>query len=240
MDKSTASRTQGNGLPAAAISVIIPALNEEKTIAATVASALGASGAEVLVVDGGSRDATMQQAEAAGAKVMRASRGRASQMNAGAARARGDVLLFLHADTRLPLGWQREVARILALPNVAAGAFAFRLDHRPAGLRFIELSVAARCRWAGLPYGDQGLFLTHRVFQRAGGFPNLPIMEDCEMIRRLRALGRVALSPAPAVTSARRWQRRGALATTGLNFLVVGAFYLGFSPAFLRRFYDRL
>ena len=170
---------------------------------------------------------------------MGAAQGRARQMNAGAAAAQGQVLLFLHADTRLPLGWQHEVERILALPGVAAGAFAFRLDQRPAGLRFIELSVTVRCALAGLPYGDQGLFLTRRLFQRAGGFPDLPIMEDCEMIRRLRLLGRVALSPAPAVTSARRWRQRGLLATTGLNLLVVGAFYLGFSPAFLRRLYDR-
>ncbi|MCB2228405.1 MAG: TIGR04283 family arsenosugar biosynthesis glycosyltransferase [Desulfarculaceae bacterium] len=206
---------------------------------AAVASARSAPGAEVLVVDGGSRDDTAQRARAAGARVIRAAKGRAAQMNAGAIAAGGEILLFLHADSILPPGWQHEVRRVLGLPGVAAGAFRFRLDHRPAGLRFIELSVAARCRLAGMPYGDQGLFLTRRVFRWAGGFPELPIMEDCEMIRRLRPLGRVALSPAPVITSARRWQRRGAIATTGLNSLVVGAFYLGFPPAFLRRLYDR-
>jgi len=240
MSMPPSSPSQSPNRSAPGVSVIIPALNEQEAIAPTVAAALAAPGAEVLVVDGGSSDATMRRAREAGARVISASKGRARQMNAGATAARGETLLFLHADTLLPPGWWREVARLLALPGVAAGAFSFRLDRRPAGLRFIELSVALRCRLGAMPYGDQGLFMTRRAFQAVGGFPELPIMEDCEMVRRLRSQGRLALSPAPAVTSSRRWQKKGVLATTLVNFLVVGAFYAGFSPTLLRRLYDRI
>lgn len=219
--------------------MVIPTLNEEAGLAACLAAVGQAPGQEVIVVDGGSRDATVALAHRAGAKVISAPRGRASQMNAGARASRGALLLFLHADTLLPGGWQDEVRRILARPGTAAGAFTFRLDQRSAGLRFIELAVAWRCRLAALPYGDQGLFLRRETFGAAGGFPALPIMEDCELVRRLKKQGRIIVSPAPAFTSARRWQRKGLLATTALNSLVVVAFYLGCPPGLLRRLYDR-
>ena len=222
------------------ISVVIPTLNEAEAIGPTVRAARLAQGCEVIVADGGSRDATLDRARAAGARVLSAPRGRARQMNAGAAQAKGELLLFLHADTLLPPGWQHELRRVLALPRVAAGAFTFRLDHRPAGLRFIEQFVALRCCLAAMPYGDQGLFLRRAVFQAVGGFPDLPIMEDCEMVRRLKSHGKIAISPAPALTSARRWRKKGLLATTAFNSVVVAAFYAGFSPALLRRLYDRL
>ena len=221
------------------ISVIIPTLNEETGIAACLDRVRRAHGVEVIVVDGGSRDATVEAARRAGAKVIGAPRGRAVQMNAGAEVSRGEILLFLHADTLLPSGWEAEVRRALARPEVAAGAFTFRLDQRTAGLRFIELCVAWRCRLASMPYGDQGLFLRRVDFLAAGGFPDLPIMEDCELVRRLKKRGRIIVSPAPAITSARRWQQRGILATTAFNSLVVVAFYLGCPPSLLRRLYDR-
>lgn len=221
------------------ISVIIPTLNEEANIAACLAEVHRAPEVEVIVADGGSGDATVQAATRAGARVIAAPRGRARQMNAGAAASRGDILLFLHADTLLPPGWDQQARRMLARPGAVAGAFTFRLDHRPAGLRFIELTVAWRCRLAGMPYGDQGLFIRRRDFAAVGGYPDLPIMEDCELVRRLKKWGRVMVSPAPAVTSARRWRRKGVVATTALNSLVVLAFYLGLPPSLLRRLYDR-
>jgi len=225
----------GRGL----ISVIIPTLNEQAGIAACLGRVGRASGVEVIVADGGSRDATVETARRAGAKVIAAPRGRACQMNAGAAASNGNLLLFLHADTMLAPGWEGEVRRVLSRPGVAAGAFAFRLDRRSAGLRFIELCVAWRCRLASMPYGDQGLFLRRDAFLAAGGFPDLPIMEDCELVRRLKKRGRIIVSPVPATTSARRWQQRGILATTAFNSLVVVAFYLGYPPSLLRRLYDR-
>lgn len=222
------------------ISVIIPTLNEAAGIIACLDRIGRSYEVEVIVVDGGSRDATVERARGAGVKVISTSMGRARQMNAGAAAARGDILLFVHADTLLPSGWEGEVRKVLARPDVAAGAFTFRLDRRTAGLRFIELAVAWRCRLAGMPYGDQGLFVRRRDFVAVGGFPDLPIMEDCELVRRLKKRGRIIVSPAPALTSARRWQQRGILTTTAFNSLVVVAFYLGYPPSLLRRLYDRV
>ena len=224
----------------ATISVIVPTLDEQAGIAACLATVGSPPGVEVIVVDGGSRDATISAARRGGARVIRAPRGRARQMNAGAATAQGDVLLFLHADTLLPPAWEGEVRRILARPRTAAGAFTFRLDQRGAGLRFIELTVAWRCRLAAMPYGDQALFARREDFLAAGGYPDLPIMEDCELVRLLKKRGSIIVSPAVATTSARRWQRKGLVATTLFNSLVVVAFYLGYPPALLRRLYDRI
>ncbi|MCB2186604.1 MAG: TIGR04283 family arsenosugar biosynthesis glycosyltransferase [Deltaproteobacteria bacterium] len=221
------------------LAVLIPALNEEAALPSCLAR-VAAGGADLVVVaDGGSADATRAVAARAGALVLSCPRGRARQMNAAARLATAEYLLFLHADTLLPPGWAAEVRRVLADPGVAAGAFTFRLDQRPASLRFIELAVALRCRLAGLPYGDQGLFLRREDFQQLGGFPDQPIMEDWELVRRLGRQGRVVISPLPAVTSARRWQELGLARTTFLNYLVPMLYHLGLEPARLRRLYDR-
>jgi rSAM/selenodomain-associated transferase 2 len=221
------------------ISVIIPTLDEQDCLAPTLATALSAPGVEAILVDGGSQDQTVAMARQAGAKVIHSPPGRARQMNLGAATAKGEALLFLHADTLLPKGWQHEVRRILEQPGVSAGAFGFRLDSRPAKLRFIELGVALRCRLGQMPYGDQALFMRREFFEKAGGFPQMPIMEDVALVKRLKKLGRVLTSPAPAITSARRWQAQGALYTTGLNYLLMIAFYAGIPLGTLRRLYDR-
>lgn len=224
---------------AGAVSVVIPALNEEEAIGRSVGSALAGGAFEVIVVDGGSQDRTMAAAEAAGALTVASPPGRARQMNLGASLAQGEHLLFLHADTRLPPGWAREVRRILDRPGVAGGAFRFRLDHRPPSLRFIELAVDLRCRLASLPYGDQAIFLPAAVFRRVGGYPGQPIMEDVELVRRIKRLGRVVVSRRPALTSARRWRGAGVWKTTGLNYLMMIAYGLGVRPGLLRRIYDR-
>lgn len=221
------------------ISVIIPALNEEAVIGRTVRRVLAGGAAEAIVVDGRSQDRTVVEAQQAGALVVKGSRGRAAQMNLGASLAMGPHLLFLHADTQAPSSFASEVRRILANSGVACGAFRFQLDHRPAGLRFIELAVDLRCALASMPYGDQGLFVLRDTFDRAGGFPELPIMEDVEMVKRLRQFGCLKMSPLPAITSARRWRAAGVWKTTGLNYLMMIAHHLGADSSLLRRIYDR-
>lgn len=225
---------------AARLSVIVPALNEAGSIATAVASAAAAPGAQIVVADGGSTDDTVAAARRLGARVVHSSPGRAAQMNAGAAAASGDVLLFLHADTVLPAGYHEHVCRAMAQPTTVAGAFEVRLDSpSSAALRLIEWGMNWRSRHAGLPYGDQALFVRAGAFRQVGGFPDLPIMEDVELVRRLRRLGRIALVSEPVTTSARRWERLGAVRTTLLNQVVIAAFYLGVDPQRIAAWYRR-
>ena len=215
----------------ALISIIIPTLDEEENIAACLASTQNASHAERIVADGGSRDRTVEIALACGARVLTSPAGRARQMNAGAEAASGDLFLFLHADTRLPEDFAGCVREILARPGVAAGAFEFRLDLSSRGLQIIERVANWRSRRLQMPYGDQAIFIRSALFRETGGFPDLPIMEDFEFIRRLQKKGHILTAPYPAITSARRWRRLGLWKTTLVNELVVVAYYLGISPA---------
>ena len=217
------------------LSVIIPALNEQTAIRAAVESARQPGVAEVLVVDGGSRDATVAEAAAAGARVISASPGRGCQLNAGARAAAGDAYLFLHADSRLPISAASMVETLLCRPEVSAGAFRFALDEKGWGLRLVERMVALRSRWLEFPYGDQAIFLRSETFWRVGGFPETPIMEDYELVRRLRRLGRIAIADAAVVTSARRWRRLGVWRTTLYNQLCIAAYWLRVSPERIAR-----
>jgi uncharacterized protein len=222
------------------ISVIMPALNEASHIGASIAAAQAGHPHEILVVDGGSKDDTQAVARAAGAMVLASKSGRARQMNAGAARATGNVLLFLHADTRLPAGWPGEVRKTLEQPGVVAGAFSFCIAEPFAGRWWVERSTNLRSRWLQSPYGDQGQFLRRALFEELGGFADLPIMEDYELIRRLRRRGRVATAAAAAVTSGRRWNHLGIWRTSLINRFMVVGFHLGISPRKLARFYHGL
>jgi len=221
------------------LSVIIPAVDEAGNIGDVVGRAMSGPDVEVIVADGGSADGTPGAARASGAKVISTSPGRAHQMNAGAAEATGDVLLFLHADTRLPDGYKRHIEETLSGPGVVAGAFRLSIDSPGLALRIIERLANFRSRRMGLPYGDQGIFLRKRAFDEAGGFPELPIMEDYELMRRLKRRGRVALADAAAVTSARRWERLGVLRTTLINQLVIAGYILGVKPQRLKALYRR-
>ena len=209
------------------LTVIIPALNEEAAVARAVDSALAVPAVEVIVVDGGSRDRTALVAASRGASVILSSKGRATQMNTGAARASGDVLVFLHADTVLPTGYDRAIARTLDRPGTAAGAFRLSIGGGSRSFRVIESLVHWRSTALGMPYGDQALFLTAEVFRRVGGFPELPIMEDLELTRRLKPLGRIRIAPEPVVTSARRWHEGGVWRTTLLNQLCLAGYLAG-------------
>ncbi|MCX5906873.1 MAG: TIGR04283 family arsenosugar biosynthesis glycosyltransferase [Deltaproteobacteria bacterium] len=229
--------SMGEALPR--ISIIIPALNEEERIAACLASTQKSSNVERIVVDGGSRDKTVELARSLGARVLPSSRGRAPQMNTGAERATGELLLFLHADTCLPEGFDRYVREILAQPDVAAGAFGFRLDGSSRSLRLIERVANWRARKLQMPYGDQAIFLRADLFRAVGGYPEMPIMEDFELIRRLKRKGRVEIAPVPAITSPRRWLKQGTWKTTFLHWATVVAYYAGVSPFRIHRFARR-
>ncbi|MBI2924351.1 MAG: TIGR04283 family arsenosugar biosynthesis glycosyltransferase [Verrucomicrobia bacterium] len=219
------------------VSVIIPALNEEKHIAVALDSAQRAGPHEIIVVDGGSTDNTAQRAQDLGAIVIRSKRGRAHQMNAGAAWATGSVLLFLHADTLLPPHWPRLVTEALLQPSVAAGAFRLKIGEDFPGKRLVECSANFRSRWLRRPYGDQGLFLRRALFEEIGGFADLPIMEDYELVRRLRRRGRIVIVDEGIVTSGRRWRQLGFLRATLVNKLVIAGYHLGVAPQSLAMLY---
>ncbi|MEX0655135.1 MAG: TIGR04283 family arsenosugar biosynthesis glycosyltransferase [Phycisphaeraceae bacterium] len=217
------------------ISVIIPAINEAANLPAAIASARPSSCVEVIVVDGGSTDETSAVAKAHGASVITASPGRARQMNAGAEAARGDVLLFLHADTRLPFGYERQIEQVLAQPCGIAGAFPLAFDHVTPALRLIEAAANRRSRWRQLPYGDQAIFLRRETFSRMNGYRDLPVMEDFELVRRLRREGRIRLAPTAVITSARRCLHAGVWRTTWTHQCMILAWRLGIAPTRLAR-----
>ncbi|MBD2434923.1 MULTISPECIES: TIGR04283 family arsenosugar biosynthesis glycosyltransferase [Fischerella] len=224
-------------IASATISIIIPTLNEAKNIKAALASTQPSTHVEIIVVDGGSQDETVTIAESFGVKVILAATGRAKQMNVGAAIANGEILLFLHADTCLPLGFDVMVREALAQPGVVAGAFALRIGAELPSLRVVEWGVNVRSRFLQMPYGDQAIFLTRKIFNHVGGFPELPIMEDFEIMRRLRSLGKITIIPVPIITSARRWLKKGIWQTTLMNQIVIIAYFLGISPQRIRSWY---
>lgn len=217
------------------ISVIIPALDEAGNIGAAITSARRCTDAEVVVVDGGSRDGTADVAAGLGAVVTHSPRGRAVQMNRGAVLATGDVLLFLHADTTLPEGYEVHIRRILEKQGVVAGAFMLGLDAPGATFRVIERLANFRSRAFGLPYGDQAIFITASAFRAVGGYIETPIMEDYDLMRRVGRLGKVELAPARVTTSARRWLRLGVIKTTLINQANIVAWHAGVSPERIKK-----
>lgn len=227
------------------ISIIIPVLNEAGTIQEILTRLQEAKDVEVIVVDGGSRDETLMialsirktLALSLPIKVISTAAGRANQMNAGAAVASGDILLFLHADTRLPARFDTLLLRALQDVGTMAGAFELRIDAPLRGLRLIEKMVKLRSRFLAMPYGDQAIFLKASTFDEMGGFPDLPIMEDFELMLRLRRHGKIALISAPVVTSGRRWQKLGVVKTTLINQVIIAGYFLGVPPTELVRWY---
>jgi rSAM/selenodomain-associated transferase 2 len=219
------------------ISIIIPARNEAHHIQATLRSVLVDPHAEIIVVDGGSTDATRSLALAAGVTVLSTLPDRARQQNLGAAAASGKILFFLHADTLAPPDYARLIRQTLQQPDVSAGAFSLAIANDHPGLKAISYVANVRSRWLQLPYGDQGLFLPARLFFRLGGFPSQPIMEDFALVRQLQKHGRIITLSQTVLTSHRRWQHLGVWRTFYLNQLMIFGYYVGVAPATLAGIY---
>jgi len=224
------------------ISIVVPVLDEERTIAGLLDHLASLAGRfEVIVADGGSRDATPGLAREHPLRplVLQATRGRASQCNAGAAASRGSALLFLHADTRLPADAHRSLAEALADPSIAGGNFELQFDGADRFSRLLGAWYAVQRR-AGIYYGDSAIWLRRSVFERLGGFLAMAIMEDYDLVRRLERTGRSACLPGPAHTSARRWQRLGLPRTIASWVVIRWLFIAGVPPARLSRLYPHV
>ena len=224
------------------IDVVIPTLNAAATLGATLAS-LSAARADglvraVVVSDGGSTDRTVDIAAASGARIERGAPGRGRQLAAGATAARAPWLLFLHADTRLAAGWERSARALMAGDGARgrAAAFSFALDDSSVSARVLERLVALRARVAALPYGDQGLLISRRLYDEVGGYRPMPLMEDVDMARRVGAR-RLVVLPARAVTSAARYRRDGYVRRGARNLFCLALYFLGVAPGTIARFY---
>lgn len=219
------------------ISVIIPALNEESCVGATVESVLKGFNTEAIVVDGGSIDKTGEAARKAGAGLFSTGPGRALQMNFGAKQATGDILLFLHADSALPPEWDCHVRQVMKQPGTRLGHFAFAISGPFPGRRWVEFGTNMRARLLKRPYGDQGLFLRREEFFELGGYPEVPILEDVFLVKQAKKQGRVRCANAGLATSGRRWMKYGVIRTTLVNQAVLVAAFLGADLYKLRNAY---
>jgi rSAM/selenodomain-associated transferase 2 len=219
------------------ISIIIPVLNEERSIAATLAGLQPLVPYELMVVDGGSTDRTRDICESFGVTVISASLGRGRQMNAGARRATGDVLLFVHADTRLPPSAFDDIRAALGSPAYVGGRFDLELDGEHWMLRVIGAMISLRSRLTKVATGDQAIFVRRDVFNQIGGYPDIALMEDIALSRALKRMGKVACLRSRVVTSARRWQTEGIWRTILKMWTIKSLYFLGVGPARLKRYY---
>ncbi|KAB7739895.1 glycosyltransferase [Parvibaculum sedimenti] len=230
------------------ISVVIPTLNSEaslpRVLSSLVSAAVRGTVREVVIADGGSTDATAEIVEAAGARFVRSPRGRGSQLAAGAKAAKGTWLLFLHADTVLQPGWENEVEKLFEQiangrfrgPEVAA-AFHFALDDFSGAARFVEFAVALRCALFKLPYGDQGLLVNRRLYEKTGGYREIPLMEDVDLVRRI-GRRRLVMLRGRAVTSPERYVRDGFARRIARNALCLALYYMRVPPRVIARIYS--
>jgi len=221
------------------LSIVIPTLNEAARIGSRLGELQAAEIAgEIIVADGGSADATVDMAAEMGARTVVGPPGRGAQLAAGAELARGNWLMFLHADTHPGPGWATVVKRFMAEPanRFRAGYFRYALDDPAPAARRLEKLVHWRCRFLGLPYGDQGLLINTDYYERLGGFPAIPLMEDVALVRRIPR-HRLQELPAIAVTSADKYRREGYLMRPARNVLCLSLYFLGFPPGYLKTLY---
>lgn len=225
------------------IDVVVPALDEAEGITAALEACFAGAGAstlDVIVVDGGSRDATRESARAGGARVVDSAPGRARQLQTGLESTGGEIVVFLHADTCLPPSWADAMLRALGRPGCAGGAFDFAFAGPVDGaLALVERGARLRSRWLGLPYGDQALFAPRAVLDAIGGVPQSPWMEDLDLVARLRRCGRLALVPLAARTSSRRHRRDGVWRTALRHAAAAVGWQLGAPRAALRTWVSR-
>jgi rSAM/selenodomain-associated transferase 2 len=220
------------------LSVVVPMRNEERAIAATLQSIrAGAPDAEIIAVDGGSRDRSVAITQCLCDRVIETTSGRAHQMNAGAAASRGDALVFVHADTRVPANFASAIAVTLSDPTVVGGRFDLALDDRAYVYRMVGAMISLRSRIFRSATGDQAIFARRSTFVQLGGFAEIALCEDVDFIRRLRRLGQIACLRERVITSARRWQRNGLARTILRMWMIKSLFLLGVSPERLRRHY---
>jgi rSAM/selenodomain-associated transferase 2 len=219
------------------ISVLVPTLNEQEHLPMTLARVELTPGDELIVIDGGSSDATVAIARQFTPYVLSSPRGRARQMNYGARQARGDILLFLHADTLLPAGGLEAVRQAMQPPQVVGGAFRLAFLPSTPALRLIAWGTNLRTRLGKLPYGDQALFVRRTLFEALGGYASVPFMEDVQLVQTLRRHGTLATIAAPVQTSGRRWLRDGVVYTTVRNNILMALYFCGVPPATLQHWY---
>ena len=220
------------------ISVIIPTLDEEVSLPVTLRQLADHPDVELIVVDGGSTDRTIEIAQQFTPYVFVSRPGRARQMNVGARHATGDILLFLHADTFLMPGALDEIQRRIVGDGAIGGAFDLHVDSGRRRCQVAARVASHRAHWLRLPSGDQGIFVWRQVFGALGGFPEIPLMEDVAFARRLRRAGRLIFLPFGLVTSGRHWNANGVLKTMFVNWWVTILFFLGIPPRQLRRIHD--
>jgi rSAM/selenodomain-associated transferase 2 len=219
------------------ISVVVPVLNEERTIGNTLSSLASLKPHEIVVVDGGSGDRTREICERLGARVLGSERGRARQMNCGARHATGEVFLFLHADTRLPPSAFNDIRAALADPRCVGGRFDVELKGSHQMLRVISALINCRSRATKVATGDQAIFVRREIFTGMGGYPDIPLMEDIALCRSLKRLGAIACLRSRVVTSARRWEKDGVWRTIFRMWVLKFLYLAGVPPARLKQFY---
>lgn len=219
------------------VSVIIPVLNEERTIVTTLRAVVALAPHEIIVVDGGSSDRTRELCGSFDVKLLSAERGRARQMNSGARQATGDVLVFLHADTRLPETALADIELALSDRRCIGGRFDVDLEGSHPMLKVVGALINFRSRITRVGTGDQAIFVRRRIFEQAGGYPDIPLMEDVAFCRALKRLGPIACLRSRVATSARRWENDGVWRTILRMWALKALYFAGVAPTRLKHFY---
>jgi len=222
------------------LSIIIPVLNEEYNLPQCLRAIPHNPNIEVIVIDGGSSDRSIQIAKHYGCTTETILGGKAKQLQKGAQKAQGNTLLFLHGDCLLPKNFDVVIEQTLHQQNVCCGAFSLAINEKGFKYTLVSWGANFRSRWSNLPYGDQGLFMRKSTYQKIGGFPSIPIMEDYVFIRNIAQLGAIMTCPEKIITSARRWKNMGVFRTTMINQAIIIGYKIGIHPENLYRLYNRL